>query len=102
LFGHHAIEEPCLEPTPGRHLAALQWATLRQIRRPWWIWRDCIEAAPLVFGQTFHGQTMKDVPVFTSKMTVEPDTHNPHNKPVIIMKITNSNWQIVKTYEPQD
>ena len=27
---------------------------------------------------------MKDVPVFTSKMTVEPETHNPHNKPVII------------------
>jgi branched-chain amino acid transport system substrate-binding protein len=35
-------------------------------------------------------------------MTVEPDTHNPHNKPIIIMKIADSKWQIVKTYEPQD
>jgi branched-chain amino acid transport system substrate-binding protein len=45
-------------------------------------------------------ENMKDVPGFTSKITVEPDTHNPHNKPVIIMQITDSKWKIVKTYEP--
>jgi branched-chain amino acid transport system substrate-binding protein len=47
-------------------------------------------------------QTMKDVQVFTSKLTIETDTHNPHNKPIIIMKISDSKWQIVKTYEPKD
>lgn len=45
-------------------------------------------------------ETMKDVPVFTSKLTIEPETHNPHNKPVIIMKIADSKWKIEKTYEP--
>jgi len=44
---------------------------------------------------------MKDVPVFTSKLTIEPDTHNPHNKPVIIMSIKDSKWNIEKTYEPE-
>ncbi len=45
-------------------------------------------------------ENMKDVPGFTSKLTIEPDTHNPHNKPVIIMQIKDGKWSIVKTYEP--
>ncbi len=45
-------------------------------------------------------ENMKDVPVFTSNLTIEPDTHNPHNKPVIIMEITDSQWKITKTYTP--
>jgi branched-chain amino acid transport system substrate-binding protein len=47
-------------------------------------------------------ETMKDVQVFTSKMTVEPGTHNPHNKPVIIMTIEGGKWKDVKVYEPKD
>ncbi len=46
-------------------------------------------------------ESMKDVPVFTSKLTIEPETHNPHNKPVIIMSIKDSKWNIEKTYEPE-
>lgn len=45
-------------------------------------------------------ETMKDVPAFTSKLTMEPDTHNPHNKPVVILQIKDGQWKIVKTYEP--
>ncbi len=45
-------------------------------------------------------ENMKDVPVFTSNLTIEPDTHNPHNKPVIIMEIADSQWKITKTYAP--
>jgi branched-chain amino acid transport system substrate-binding protein len=45
-------------------------------------------------------ENMKDVQVFTSKLTIEPETHNPHNKPVIIMQITDSKWKISKTYAP--
>jgi branched-chain amino acid transport system substrate-binding protein len=41
------------------------------------------------------------VPAFTSNITIEPDTHNPHNKPIVIMQIHDSQWQIVKTYEPE-
>ncbi len=44
---------------------------------------------------------MCDVPVFTSSLTMEPDTHNPHNKPVVILQIQNSQWVNVKTYEPR-
>lgn len=45
---------------------------------------------------------MKDVQVFTSKLTIEPDTHNPHNKPVVILAIQDGKWKIVKTYQPKD
>lgn len=45
-------------------------------------------------------ETMQDVQVFTSKLTYEKDTHNPHNKPVIIMQIKDGKWVITKTYEP--
>jgi branched-chain amino acid transport system substrate-binding protein len=47
-------------------------------------------------------ETMKDVQAFTSKLSIEPDTHNPHNKPVVIMQITEAKWKIVKTYEPKN
>jgi len=47
-------------------------------------------------------ENMKDVPVFTSSLTYEPATHNPHNKPVVIMSIKDSKWKIEKTYTPQD
>jgi len=47
-------------------------------------------------------ENMKDVQVFTSKLTYEPNTHNPHNKPVIIMAIRGSKWNISKTYTPTD
>lgn len=45
-------------------------------------------------------ENMKDVPGFTSNWNMEKDTHNPHNKPIIVMEIKDGNWQIVKTYEP--
>jgi branched-chain amino acid transport system substrate-binding protein len=45
-------------------------------------------------------ENMKDVQLFTSKVTMEPDTHNPHNKPILIMTIKDSKWQIVKTFVP--
>lgn len=46
-------------------------------------------------------ETMRDVPVFTSRLTMEPDTHNPHNKPVVILQVRGSKWEIVKTYAPE-
>jgi branched-chain amino acid transport system substrate-binding protein len=46
-------------------------------------------------------ENMKDVQLFTSKVTMEPDTHNPHNKPILIMKITDSKWKMEKTFTPQ-
>ncbi len=45
-------------------------------------------------------ENMTDVQLFTSKVTMEPDTHNPHNKPILIMTIKDSKWQIVKTFVP--
>jgi len=47
-------------------------------------------------------ESMTDVQVFTSKLTMEPDTHNPHNKPISMLGIQNNKWVILKTYEPQD
>jgi branched-chain amino acid transport system substrate-binding protein len=45
-------------------------------------------------------ENMKDVQLFTSKVTMEPDTHNPHNKPIVIMQIADARWDLIKTYEP--
>ncbi len=47
-------------------------------------------------------ETMKDVQVFTSKLTIEPDTHNPHNKPISMLGIQGGKWVILKVYEPKD
>ncbi len=46
-------------------------------------------------------ETMKDVPVFTSSLSYEAKTHNPHNKPIVIMSIKSSKWQTLKTYKPE-
>ena len=46
-------------------------------------------------------ETMTDVQLFTSKVTIEPDTHNPHNKPLLIMTIKNSQWELTETFQPQ-
>ena len=46
-------------------------------------------------------ETMKDVQLFTSKVTMEPDTHNPHNKPLLIMTIKDSKWELTETFQPQ-
>lgn len=45
-------------------------------------------------------ENMVDVPLFTSKVTMEPDTHNPHNKPILILQIKDSKWELIKTYAP--
>jgi branched-chain amino acid transport system substrate-binding protein len=45
-------------------------------------------------------EQLKDAQLFTSKVTMEPDTHNPHNKPILIMQIVNSQWKIIKTFTP--
>lgn len=47
-------------------------------------------------------ETMKDVQLFTSKVTMESDTHNPHNKPILMVMIKDGKWEIVKTYTPSD
>jgi len=44
---------------------------------------------------------MTDVQLFTSKVTMEPDTHNPHNKPLLIMTIKNGQWETVETFQPE-
>jgi branched-chain amino acid transport system substrate-binding protein len=46
-------------------------------------------------------ESMKDVQLFTSKVTMEPDTHNPHNKPLLIMSIVDSQWSLVETFTPK-
>jgi branched-chain amino acid transport system substrate-binding protein len=47
-------------------------------------------------------ETMKDVQLFTSVVSMEPDTHNPHNKPLLIMTIKDDNWELLETFQPED
>jgi branched-chain amino acid transport system substrate-binding protein len=47
-------------------------------------------------------EDMRDVQLFTSVVSMEPDTHNPHNKPLLIMTIKNSQWQLMGTFQPED
>jgi branched-chain amino acid transport system substrate-binding protein len=46
-------------------------------------------------------ENMKDVSLFTSNVTMETDTHNPHNKPLLLMTIRNGQWELVETFTPQ-
>ncbi len=47
-------------------------------------------------------EKMTDVQLFTSVVTMEPDTHNPHNKPLLIMSIKDSQWKLIETFQPED
>ena len=47
-------------------------------------------------------EQMKDVQLFTSKITIELDTHNPHNKPLLIMRIQDGKWELIETFQPTD
>jgi branched-chain amino acid transport system substrate-binding protein len=47
-------------------------------------------------------ETMRDVQLFTSVVSMEPDTHNPHNKPLLIMTIKDGNWSLLETFQPED
>ena len=46
-------------------------------------------------------ENMKDAPLFTFTMTMEPETHNPHNKPVSILTIQDGEYQFYKEYTPE-
>jgi branched-chain amino acid transport system substrate-binding protein len=42
----------------------------------------------------------KGVKVFTSVLNMEPDTHNPKNKPVYMLEIKDSKWHLAETFAP--
>lgn len=46
-------------------------------------------------------ENMTDVQLFTSKVTMEKDTHNPHNKPLLIQRVHNNQWELVETFQPK-
>lgn len=46
-------------------------------------------------------ETMTDVQLFTSKVTMDPATHNPLNKPLLINTIRNSQWVLLETFQPK-
>jgi len=46
-------------------------------------------------------ETMTDVQLFTSKVTMDPATHNPLNKPLLINTIRNSEWVLLETFQPK-
>lgn len=43
-----------------------------------------------------------DVQLFTSKVTMEKDTHNPHNKPILLEQIKDSKWNLLETFDPNN
>jgi branched-chain amino acid transport system substrate-binding protein len=47
-------------------------------------------------------ENTKDLPVFTAaKFTFEKDTHNPHNKPVLLIQIKDGKFKILESYAPK-
>lgn len=46
-------------------------------------------------------ETMTDVQLFTSKVTMDPATHNPLNKPLLINTIQSSQWVLLETFQPK-
>lgn len=47
-------------------------------------------------------ENAKNVPLFTVKsFTMDPKTHNPLKRPVIMLTIKDSKWKVHKTYTPQ-
>ena len=46
-------------------------------------------------------ENMKDVAVFTGKMTMDPRTHNPRRLPVLVMTVKDGRQKLLKTYRPR-
>jgi branched-chain amino acid transport system substrate-binding protein len=57
-----------------------------------------VAALPAAIRDSIENAT--DVQLFTSKVTMEKDTHNPHNKPLLIMQVQNSKWNLLETFDP--
>jgi branched-chain amino acid transport system substrate-binding protein len=49
--------------------------------------RDAIESA-------------KKIKLFSGEFTMEPDTHNPHKKPVFMLQIHEGKWKLAETFKP--
>ena len=45
-------------------------------------------------------EVLTNAPVFTGTLTVDPATHNPLNKPITIMQITNDKFELYEVYDP--
>ena len=45
-------------------------------------------------------ENVKGLKVFTGDLTMEKDTHNPHNKPVYMLEITGGKWRLAETFKP--
>lgn len=43
---------------------------------------------------------MKDVPVMTCELTIDPETHNPVNKPVYILEVTPDGFKTIEKFTP--
>jgi branched-chain amino acid transport system substrate-binding protein len=43
-------------------------------------------------------ETTKDLPVLTGILTIDPDTHNPLNKPAVIQQVKDGEFIYVETY----
>lgn len=46
-------------------------------------------------------ETIKDVPVPSGKFSMDPDTHNPLNKPVVVIKVEGSDFTFVSKVTPE-
>lgn len=60
-------------------------------------------------ANSFDGEAIKNelehatnVQLFTEPITIEPDTHNPHNKSVTILQVKDRKYSVHKTYKPAD
>jgi branched-chain amino acid transport system substrate-binding protein len=40
------------------------------------------------------------VQLFTSRVTMEKDTHNPHDKPILLEQVRRGRWALLETFDP--
>lgn len=46
-------------------------------------------------------ETIKDVPVPSGKFSMDPETHNPLNKPVVVIKVKDDGFTFVAKVTPE-
>jgi branched-chain amino acid transport system substrate-binding protein len=46
-------------------------------------------------------ESTKDLPAFTCKFTFDKSTHNPYNKPVVMMQIKDNQLKVIESYAPK-
>lgn len=87
------------EKHPGQTVNVFAYYALDALACIEWAITTSGSAEPVTIKETL--ETMSNVPVFTTdSFTIDPETHNPLNRPIVILEITPDGFKTLETFVP--